>query len=238
MIREKDIYIAADFPSSLELDSFLRPFYKDDIFPSIKIGMELWCSEGKRVLDSLSPETPSVFLDLKLYDIPTTVGRTMKAISWLPVDLVTINALGGRNMMLEAQKNKGRVNVAGVTILTSMSEQQMWSMHIGQAGGMNIPRQSMIMDLSSQCRESGLDYVVCSVVDIPIVRRWYPQIKTICPGIRMDNDIDHEDQKWVATPDQAKKSGADYIVVGRSITKSSDPVSVYKKIWEEFMDGK
>jgi orotidine-5'-phosphate decarboxylase len=238
MMRDKDVYIAADFSSLSEMGKFLIPFYKSRIYPSIKIGLELWCSEGRDVLECLSPETPSIFLDLKLHDIPATIGRTISILENVPVDIVSIHSLGGRNMMLEAKRNADDIDIAGVTILTSMSEEQMWKMHIGQAGSSHISRDGMIMDLASQCHEAGIRYIVCSVRDVPIARRWYPQLKTFCPGIRLGSDVDHHDQKFVATPREAREAGADYIIVGRTITQSNDPEGTYKKIWEEFIDGK
>ncbi|WP_026906053.1 orotidine-5'-phosphate decarboxylase [Paucisalibacillus globulus] len=231
----KSIYLALDFPTWKEAGRFLE---ENDLHGvPVKVGMELYYREGPQIIDKLKENNHKVFLDLKLHDIPTTVMRAMKVLSSLEVDLVNVHALGGSEMIQRAKDGliNGNPNfdtkLIAVTVLTSM-EQRVLNEELGISGNL----LNVAVGFSSFAKKSGADGVVCSVHEAN-------QIKTECgrdfitvtPGIRLiDSDVN--DQKRVASPGFARNNGADYLVIGRSITKAKNPRIAYEQAiaeWEE-----
>jgi orotidine-5'-phosphate decarboxylase len=245
MEKNRDVIIACDFSSGEELTRFLKPFWAREIYPFLKIGMELFYKEGSNILYRF-PYEHKIFLDLKLFDIPTTVR---KAIEVLPVDMIeflSIHSMGGVKMMKEALKSIDAKKLAAVTVLTSVTEDEF----LDEAPYWERPGLSgLIYNRAYYANESGINTIICSAQDIvnmegtdnvisypPVSEYGYTfpsktaltgKMKYICPGIRMEGD-DVDDQKRFVTPQEAKEMGADYIVVGRSITKSNNPVEKYE----------
>ena len=230
----KDIIIACDFPTKEDTFLFLKKF--KDIKPFIKIGMELYYSEGPEIVKEIKKMGHKIFLDLKLHDIPNTVKRAMKVLSKLNIDMCNIHASGTSEMMKAAlegitREDGTRPLLIAVTQLTSISQQDMQKDLL-----INNPIEEVVMHYAYTAKNSGLDGVVCSPHESKKVHEICGKnFITVTPGIRFKNNI-KDDQSRIMTPLEAKKAGSDYIVMGRPITASNDPVSIYKKSLDEFLD--
>lgn len=230
---KKDVIIACDFPSREETLAFLDRFTGKK--PFVKIGMELFYGEGPQVVREIKARGHQIFLDLKLHDIPNTVGRSMKNLAQLGVDMTNLHAAGGSAMMkaavegLEAGAPGKRPLLIAVTQLTSTSQEMMHSELL-------IPGilSEVVASYASNAHVSGLDGVVCSPLEVSVVKEWCgEEFLTVTPGIRYpDGPIG--DQSRVTTPAVAAQLGSDYIVVGRPITAAEDPVAAYRRAMEEF----
>ena len=228
--------IALDFSSAEEVYHFLTPF-EESLF--VKVGMELFMQEGPAIVYKLKENGHDVFLDLKLHDIPNTVGQAMKGLARLGVDLINVHAAGGESMMararegLEAGTSVGKVRPAiiGVTQLTSTSEKQMQEEQL-----IKQTLEESVLHYARLSQKAGLDGVVCSVLEAKkIAEACGGDFLRVTPGIRLSTGEAH-DQVRVATPSNAKKLGSSHIVVGRAITEAENPVEAYKtilKMWEE-----
>jgi orotidine-5'-phosphate decarboxylase len=232
----KDPFIVAlDFSSSEEVRTFLQPFSHTSLF--VKVGMELYYQEGPSILYLLKEKNHRIFLDLKLHDIPNTVKQAMKGLARLGVDLVNVHAAGGTVMMeaalegLEAGTPSGarRPHCVAVTQLTSTSEQMLCDeLWIGR------PMEETVLHYASLSKQSGLDGVVCSAKEVPLIRKHCGEaFLTVTPGIRFADD-EKNDQVRVVTPYEAKKLGASYIVIGRSITRAANPSAAYERLQREW----
>ncbi|MET3575232.1 orotidine-5'-phosphate decarboxylase [Bhargavaea ullalensis] len=229
--------IALDFPAPDDALEFLR-----DIPGrlSVKIGMELYLQNGPSVVERIREAGHDIFLDLKLHDIPNTVGQAMKGLAQLGVGMVNVHAAGGREMMeralegLEAGTPAGaeRPALIAVTQLTSTGEDQM-RLEQGIAGTL----EQSVLRYARLAKDSGLDGVVCSVHEAAAIRSACGEsFLKVTPGIRLAGG-ESQDQKRIATPLEARKSGSTHIVVGRAITKAADPAEAYgavKRQWEEW----
>ena len=221
--------VALDFSSKEEVVNFLNKFDKP-IY--VKIGMELTYACGLDIIQTVKAMGHHIFLDLKLHDIPNTVKGGMKNLANLGVDIVNVHCAGGIAMMKAAVEGLGigangnkRPLCIGVTQLTSTSKEMM-NEELG------IPGEVMdsVIKYAKNAKAAGLDGVVCSVHEAKAIHEACGNdFLTVTPGIRLASDS-KDDQKRVATPDYAKEQGCDYIVVGRSITKSEDPVKTYDLI--------
>lgn len=225
--------VALDFSSKEEVVNFLKQF-NEPIY--VKIGMELTYACGLDIVQTVKEMGHHIFLDLKLHDIPNTVKGGMKNLANLGVDIVNVHCAGGIAMMkaaiegLELGANGSKRPLCiGVTQLTSTSQEAM-NEELG------IPGEVMdcVIKYAKNAKAAGLDGVVCSVHEAQAIHEACGEdFLTVTPGIRLASDS-VDDQKRVATPTLAKERGCDYIVVGRSITKSQDPVKTYEII-EEMM---
>ena len=230
----RDVIIACDFKNAEETFKFLDKF--KDRKPFVKIGMELFYAEGPEIVREIKRRGHKIFLDLKLHDIPNTVKKAMASLSRLDVDMCNIHAGGGKEMMKAAiegltREDGSRPILIGVTMLTSVN-QEIIENDLLIKENLN----DVVLHYASNCKDSGLDGVVCSPLEAGIVHeRCGDDFVTVTPGIRFA-DNDSGDQKRVTTPEDAKKIGSDYIVVGRTITGSSDPVEAYNRCVKEFVD--
>ena len=191
----------------------------------VKLGLEFFTAHGVQGVQRIIDLGLRVFLDLKLHDIPNTVVGALSSIRALHIDMVTLHISGGREMMRCAANAlaDSRILPIGVTVLTSMD-----SADLCECGVMSTI-DSHVMTLVDLAVDSGLKAVVCSAHEISVIRRKYPTIKLIVPGVRTDIQVVH-DQKRVMTPKDAIAAGADYIVIGRAITCSDDPVEAIEGI--------
>lgn len=228
------IYIALDFPTGEEALTFLETNELQGV--PVKVGMELFYKEGPAFIEMLKRHDHSIFLDLKLHDIPTTVYRAMKNIAALGVDLVNVHALGGLEMMKRAKEGllagSGQEvpSLIAVTILTSMNEQTMKKeLQIKES----LTHQ--VGNLATLAKSGGIDGVVCSAHEAAYIKELCgPSFITVTPGIRLAHS-DVNDQERVATPGEAKQMDADILVMGRSITQADNPKKAYEtaiKEWE------
>lgn len=230
----KDVIIACDFASREETLTFLDKFTGRK--PFVKIGMELFYAEGPQIVRDIKARGHRIFLDLKLHDIPNTVKKSMAVLSRLDVDLVNLHAAGTKAMMEAALEGLTRPDgtrplLIAVTQLTSTSQERM-----EQDLLIEKPLPQVVMHYAKTAQEAGLDGVVCSPLESTAVHDTCGKgFLTVTPGVRFaDGDVG--DQVRVMTPAQAKKIGSDYIVVGRPITKASDPVAAYERCIRDFVD--
>ena len=228
--------VALDFSRKEDVMNFLDKF-KEPVY--VKVGMELTYAFGFEMIHEIKKRGHKIFLDLKLHDIPNTVKNGMKNLAKLDVDIVNLHAAGGSAMMKAAIEGLEEGAVHGkrplciaATQLTSTSQEAMNEELL-------IPGdvKDVVISYAKLAKESGLDGVVCSVHEAKAIHEACgSEFLTVTPGIRLADDS-KDDQKRVATPAFAKEQGCDYIVVGRSITKSADPVATYHEI-EKTMEGK
>ena len=236
-MTDSRICIALDFQNKAEVKEFLEKFNDEKLY--VKVGMELFYGEGIEIIKMIKEMGHKIFLDLKLHDIPNTVKNGMKNLAKLDVDIVNLHAAGGSAMMKAAMEGleEGAVNgkrplCIAVTQLTSTSQEAM-NEELLIPGNV----KDVVISYAKLAKESGLDGVVCSVHEAKgIHEACGNDFLTVTPGIRLAEDS-KDDQKRVATPAFAKEEGCDYIVVGRSITKSEDPYKTYNEI-EAIMEGK
>ena len=229
----KDVIIACDFSSGRETMEFLERFGEER--PYVKIGMELFYAEGPDIVRQLKQRGHKVFLDLKLHDIPNTVGKTMHVLSGLDVDMCNVHAAGTKRMMEAALEGLTRTDgsrplLIAVTQLTSTSQQQMEEDIL-----ISRPMEEVVAMYGQRTQEAGLDGVVCSPLEAPAVHEKLGNgFLTVTPGVRLAGDA-AGDQQRVTTPARAKELGSDYIVVGRSITAAEDPAKAYERCRQEFI---
>jgi orotidine-5'-phosphate decarboxylase len=230
----KDVIIACDFSSKQACMEFLDKFTGRK--PFVKIGMELFYAEGPQIVREIKERGHKIFLDLKLHDIPNTVKKSMSVLRNLDVDMTNLHAAGTGAMMEGALEGLTREDgtrpiLIAVTQLTSTSEERMKNELL-----INEPIDKVVMHYAKNAKDSGLDGVVCSPLEAGKVHDLCGKdFLTITPGVRFaDGDIG--DQVRVMTPEEAKKIGSDYIVVGRPITAAEDPVAAYERCVNEFCD--
>ncbi len=222
----REVIIACDFASKAEFIKFIEKF-DQKLF--LKIGMELFYKEGPSIIEYAKSLGHKIFLDLKLHDIPNTVHKAMLNIKSLEVDFVTVHASGGSEMLkaVATALEGSKTTALAVTVLTSIDNDML-----NNELCVKNDVESQVINLAKLTKASGLNAIVCSPQEVKKIKE-HVDIKCITPGIRMVGD-DVGDQKRVTTPKDAYEFGSDYIVVGRSITGSSDVVSAYNKCASEF----
>lgn len=229
----KDVIIACDFPSKEATLAFLDKFTGRK--PYVKIGMELFYSEGPAIVKEIKERGHQIFLDLKLHDIPNTVEKAMAALSKLDVDMCNLHAAGTIDMMEAAlrgltREDGSRPLLIAVTQLTSTSEERMQKELL-----IDAPLDEVVTKYAQNAKDAGLDGVVCSPLEAgKIHNACGDAFLTVTPGVRFA-DGDKGDQVRVTTPEKAKELGSDYIVVGRPITKADDPIAAYERVCREFI---
>ena len=230
----KDVIIACDFADKETALSFLDKF--EGRKPFVKIGMELFYAEGPQIVREIKARGHKIFLDIKLHDIPNTVKKSMAVLSRLDVDMCNLHAAGTSRMMEAALEGLTRPDgtrplLIAVTQLTSTDQEAMERDLL-----IKEPIDKVVMHYAETAKNAGLDGVVCSPLEARKVHEVCGErFLTVTPGVRFaDGDIG--DQKRVMTPEQAKKIGSDYIVVGRPITAAPDPVAAYERCIKEFVD--
>ena len=203
--------------------------------PFVKIGMELFYSEGPEIVREIKRRGHKIFLDLKLHDIPNTVKKAMAALSRLDVDICNLHAAGTIEMMKYALEGLTRPDgsrplLIAVTQLTSTSEERMRRELL-----IDRPINEVIVKYAENAKKAGLDGVVCSPLEAGMVKEACGSgFLTVTPGIRFA-DGEAGDQVRITTPARARQIGADYIVVGRPITAAADPLAAYRRCVAEFM---
>ena len=228
-MREHRPVIALDFPSLEAVKKFLALFPEEESL-YLKVGMELYYAAGPEIVSYLKGLGHSVFLDLKLHDIPNTVKSAMKVLSQLGVDMTNVHAAGGVEMMKAAREGLGnQAKLIAVTQLTSTSEAQMKEFQ-----NIQTSLQESVIHYAKKTAEAGLDGVVCSAQEVQLIKQaTNPEFICLTPGIRPAGAA-VGDQKRVMMPADAYQIGSDYIVVGRPITQAEDPVAAYHAIKDEW----
>ncbi len=188
----------------------------------VKIGKGLFTLAGPMLVEYAQRQGFEVFLDLKFHDIPNTVAHAIRSAASLGVWMVNVHALGGVRMLEAAQQalasSTHRPLLTAVTILTSLTEQEL------PAIGIMNSVQTQVMQLATLAQQCGLDGVVCSSQEAHQIKsQLNPPFITVCPGIRPLQSA-ADDQRRIMTPALAKTAGADYLVIGRAITQSANPL--------------
>jgi orotidine-5'-phosphate decarboxylase len=197
-----------------------------------KVGGQLFTAEGPRAVTKLADLGFDIFLDLKFHDIPNTVAHAVAAAVRLPrVRLMTLHASGGLAMMRAAREaagtKKNRPALLAVTVLTSFDEPTL--LEIGMQGSLGL----RVVALARLAKSAGMDGVVCSALEAGAVRRELgPEFKILVPGVRPASAATN-DQSRIATPGDAVRAGADYLVVGRPITAAAEPRVAAREIAAE-----
>ena len=223
----KRIIIALDYNNAGEALAFAKTVSPEAC--RLKVGKELFTAGGPALVQQLVAMGFDIFLDLKFHDIPNTVAQAVKASAELGVWMVNVHASGGERMMRAAKealaeyKEKAPLLIA-VTVLTSMDEEEL------AATGVQQPLQQHVLHLAKLAQSSGLDGVVCSAQEANALRAQLgSDFCLVTPGIRPEGS-DAQDQTRVMTPIQAVAAGSDYLVMGRPIRQSSDPVATLSAI--------
>ncbi|HEU0015064.1 MAG TPA: orotidine-5'-phosphate decarboxylase [Longimicrobium sp.] len=221
--------LALDVPSRRDAEALL-----DRLGPSadfVKVGLQLFVAEGPEVVRAMTARGCRVFLDLKLHDIPNTVAHAVRSAARLGVDLLTVHASGGAAMLraaADAAAGDGP-KLLGVTLLTSLSADEAASAW----GRDTVDTAAEVERLACVAEDAGLHGVVASVHELPAVRRATGDgFRVLTPGIRLAGDA-AGDQSRVATPAEAARLGADYVVLGRSITAAADPAAALARAVRE-----
>jgi orotidine-5'-phosphate decarboxylase len=200
-----------------------------------KVGLELFIQAGPEIVDIIRKNGKTdIFLDLKLHDIPATVARAMARIADLGVAFATVHC-GETPRMLEAAVKgaAGRVGVLGVTLLTSITPEDIQISGYRDEFAVDLPR--LVIKRAEAARVAGCAGVVCSGHEVRQIKEAFGQdFVAITPGIRPAWNInDTDDQRRIMTPDQAIRNGADYLVIGRPIRDAEDPVAAAQYIADE-----
>lgn len=215
-----------DLPQAVALTKAIKPHVD-----MVKLGMEFFYAHGAGGYKAIAKTGVPIFLDLKLHDIPNTVEGGMKALLALKPAMLTVHAAGGLEMLKAAQKTnvKKQTAILGVTILTSLEQQSIAEI------GFNQRLESHVLRLAELVNKAGLKGIVCSPHELGAIKmRFKNKLVTVVPGIRPAGSA-KGDQSRTMTPSEASRAGADYIVVGRPITESKDPVKAANAISAELL---
>ena len=222
-MSSKKIIVALD-SNHLEKTITLVKSLKNDV-KAFKIGYEFFFNFGLDGYKKIFSICPKIFLDLKMHDIPNTVSSGIKALQKIKPLFTTIHVSGGDEMMQSTKKHKDKIKILGVSILTSLDNIQT-KKYFNQK---SIPL--LVKKFAKQAKKNRLDGVVCSPKEIKYIRKEVGKnFIIVTPGIRINNKIISDDQKRIATPKKAIDLGANYLVIGRPITNSKNPLNVLKEI--------
>jgi orotidine-5'-phosphate decarboxylase len=224
-IKKVRAIIALDRPDARGALSLVERIGKACDF--YKVGNELFTSSGPQIVEALRALGISVFLDLKLHDIPNTVGQAASRAASLGASLLTVHATGGAEMMEAAVAGAGeKCGILAVTILTSLDTSDI-RMAWGRAR-LDLSRE--VLRLSGQAADAGAHGVVCSGLEARAVSAEYgDRLKLLIPGIRRPGDP-RNDQRRTVTPLEAVRAGASYIVLGRTVTAAEDPAEAMRSV--------
>ena len=222
----KRVIVPLDFPdaaAALALAARLDPK-----LCRVKVGKELFVAAGPAVVARLQERGFEVFLDLKFHDIPNTVAGACRSAARIGVWMMNIHASGGSAMMRAAREAVDGVArpplLIAVTVLTSLADEELAQVGFTGSAADNVER------LARLARASGMDGVVCSAQEAPVLRRATGgDFVLVTPGIRLASDA-HGDQARVVTPREAVRAGSDYLVIGRPITGAADPAATLESI--------
>jgi len=227
---DERIILALDFPDFDEAEKWVRKFQGK--IHTFKVGPILYLNHGRDVLNRFSDLGAQLFLDLKFHDIPSTVEKTVRQLAELSINMFTLHALGGFEMMKrvsesvkeEADKmSKAKPLTLAVTVLTSHDENTLKEI------GINNSTKDEVLKLAGVADKAGIDGLVCSGQELEFIKQEFADRFTlVIPGIRPASKS--HDQKRVMTPGDAVSNGADYLVIGRAITEAENPEDMIEQI--------
>ena len=210
-MKKNKVFIACDSTNILKIKTIIRKTQNSKIKFGYKFGLEFLNSKyGRRFLSKQKKKI--IFADLKLHDIPNTCASTIKAISDLKIDYLTIHISAGYQALRASKKVSKKIKLTGVSILTSLNNKALREI------GYNKDLEKIVMDQAKIAKKAKLDAMVCSAQEVPIVKKIFKK-EIITPGIRFNSKLN--DQKRVLTPKQAYKNGSDWLVIGRPLTKGN-----------------
>ena len=216
------VFVAIDTPSierALAIAEQVKPGAG-----GVKLGLEFFCACGPSGVAKIAELGLPIFLDLKLHDIPNTVGKTVEALRALEPAVLTVHAAGGRAMLEAAKAAAGpTTKVVAVTVLTSLDGDDLRSIGVEGDTAMQVER------LADLARSAGIDGIVCSGAEVAAAHAAWPEGFFVVPGVRPEGSA-IGDQKRVATPREAVEAGASILVVGRPITAADDPAVALRDI--------
>lgn len=224
-VNEK-IIVALDFSNPDQVEDLINKLGNKLKF--VKVGMELFYSNGSQIIDYLKSKDLKIFLDLKLHDIPTTVQKSIKQLDLLNVDIINIHAGGGIEMMKAAQSSISNAKLIAVTQLTSTSVEIM-NQELLIPGKI----EDVVVQYAKNAKLAGLAGVVASPQEVKMIKEACGEnFITVTPGVRPSWDQSN-DHKRLCTPKQAFENGTDYIVIGRTITDAKNPLESFERIIKE-----
>jgi orotidine-5'-phosphate decarboxylase len=223
------LIVALDFPTKSKALALVSSL--SGSASTYKIGLQLYTAEGPEIIRAVAATGAKIFLDLKLHDIPSTVAKAVAAAAELGVQMLTVHLSGGRAMLEAAVEARSpNLSLLGVTVLTSATPETL------SETGVNSGIEEQVLRLAELGKKSGIDGLITSPHEVRILReRLGYQMKLITPGIR-PSWAAANDQKRFTTPNEALKSGADYLVIGRPITADPDPPAAIERLLEEIAD--
>lgn len=227
-MNDDTIIIACDFKTMDDLAAFLEPFQGESLF--LKIGMELFYREGAACVHYCKQRGHRVFLDLKLHDIPNTVANALANLKDLEADYITLHASGGMEMMKQAVNavSGTSTRLLAVTVLTSINQTMLEKEQLNHT---SIAELSL--HYADMAQKAGVHGCICSAHESKHIKETLgDSFLCITPGIRLEGDA-LGDQQRVLTPAMALANKADQMVIGRSITQSSDPYATYQTVKEQ-----
>ena len=234
MRTKNPIIVALDVPTLGKAEKLVSDLIE---YVSIfKIGYQLLISEGKDIIHMVQDKGGKVFLDLKFHDIPSVISNAVEIAVQEKVYILTLHSLGGRAMLSEVVKrvkdlreesSTRRPLLLGVTVLTSLGEDDLPEL------GFSLSMKEEILKLATICKECGLNGIVCSGEEISLIReRFKENFLIVTPGVRFE-PLPSDDQRRIITVEDAIRNGADYLVMGRSITESKEPKQKMELILEK-----
>lgn len=226
---DSKIIVALDYADSASALNLVNQL--DSSLCKLKVGKELFTAAGPQLVEKLIAKNFQVFLDLKFHDIPNTVAKACEAASNLGVWMLNVHASGGSAMMQAALEGVEKSNhspyLIAVTVLTSMSQPNLIEI------GIETSIEDQVLKLAKLANASGLHGVVCSALEAELLKRHLPaEFLLVTPGIR-PTSANKDDQSRILTPTQALIAGANYLVIGRPITQSANPIESLTAIHQE-----
>lgn len=227
------IIIALDYASAAEAQALVQRLSPNRCH--VKVGLELYTAAGPEFVRALTAQGFSVFLDLKFHDIPNTVAQACRQAATLGVWMLTVHCHGGLEMLRAARgavaEIKRRPLIVGVTVLTSLTTEQL------SAIGVRDAVETQVLRLAGLAADCGLDGVVAAPTEATQLRARFPApFRIVTPGIRVAGGVG-DDQRRFLTPAAAIRAGADYLVVGRPVTRAPDPLAALSAIEREIVGG-
>ncbi len=210
-MKKNKIFVACDSTNILKVKRIISKTQNSKIKVGYKFGLEFINSkDGRPFLSKLKNKT--IFVDLKLHDIPNTCASTVKAIKDLKINYLTIHISSGLEALKATKKVSGKIKLIGVTILTSLDNKALKDI------GFNKDVKKLVLHQARMADKAKLDAIVCSAHEVKLVKKVFKK-EIITPGIRFNSKSN--DQRRVLTPKQAYKNGSDWLVMGRPITKGN-----------------
>lgn len=228
-MKNSKVIVALDFDDIRQARELIATLNPD--LCALKIGKNMFTQFGPDFVSELVKQNYRVFLDLKYHDIPKTVADACRQAAKLGIWMLNVHASGGEAMMRAARRaidefpQRKRPLLIAVTVLTSLDDDDL------KAIGMHTDIEKTVSQLAKSAQQAGCDGVVCSAQEAALLRSQCGDgFVLVTPGIRLAGDASG-DQKRIVTPQQAIKNGADYLVMGRSITQAADPLTVLKELY-------